>query len=315
MEVNNDKIEDLSEDIIPNDDIDTTNVDNDEIEDLSEDITPLEEIEAQNDLSDVQDTEILLESDSKYETNLLDETETLVDNNLMTDDLMEQQATSEDILIYNEDLTDNISQESESNSLTEDELMSNELIMEEDSNDLAYEELNLETSNEDIPILDLDTQTEENNISTTNKLNFENDINTLQFDADVSDNKIEEFESDVDNAILLEPVNNPETSLQETDSDLLKENETLYNEQEVSQPIKTDYSVFDYVPSEATENVDTNSINNKLDNLNEQRPDLNIKSIFELKYKENLTVEEIAYKLNLEKQDVVKALDEIIDVV
>jgi hypothetical protein len=58
-----------------------------------------------------------------------------------------------------------------------------------------------------------------------------------------------------------------------------------------------------------------NEIERKLADLNKKNPELNILKIFELRYKQNLPIENIAEELQLEKQAVVTALDEIVELI
>ena len=77
-----------------------------------------------------------------------------------------------------------------------------------------------------------------------------------------------------------------------------------------------DYSAFNYTPiEEKASNIDTNTISNKLINLSNNKPELNILKIFDLKYKQNQTIEYIAKELNVDKNIVITALDEIVDLI
>ena len=86
--------------------------------------------------------------------------------------------------------------------------------------------------------------------------------------------------------------------------------------QEEIVPKAVDYSVFNYTPiEEKASNIDTNTISNKLINLSNNKPELNILKIFDLKYKQNQTIEHIAKELNVDKNIVITALDEIVDLI
>lgn len=76
-----------------------------------------------------------------------------------------------------------------------------------------------------------------------------------------------------------------------------------------------DYSIFTFTPQEKDEDVDVDDIKSSLEQLNSKHPELNILKIYELKYKNNDSVAEIATQLNMEEEQVLEALNEMIAVV
>ena len=76
-----------------------------------------------------------------------------------------------------------------------------------------------------------------------------------------------------------------------------------------------DYSVFNYEPEIDNDDIDVEGISKELVELNHKRGDLNILKVYELKYKENLSVQEIALQLEMSEDSVIEALSEIIAVV
>ena len=99
------------------------------------------------------------------------------------------------------------------------------------------------------------------------------------------------------------------------DSDLM-----MSEEKEVKIAKETDlapvnYSAFEYNPDEKGNYYESDDIAAKLFDMDKQEPDLNILKIFDLKYKHNLTIEEIMAELNLEKQDVIAALDKMVELI
>ena len=130
-------------------------------------------------------------------------------------------------------------------------------------------------------------------------LNENDNIDITLFD-DNEDNPEQDF--GIENSLTLEPAN--ENS---------EEYATAENTEPTFKPV--DYSLFNYVPETHNEDIDIQNLENKLAELNEQKPELNILKIFDLKYKQNLPITEIAEKLQIEKQDVLSALDEIVDLI
>ena len=77
----------------------------------------------------------------------------------------------------------------------------------------------------------------------------------------------------------------------------------------------TDYSVFNYNPAENSEEIDEEEIANSIYDLERRKPDLNILKIYNLKYKENNSISEIASKLNMDEDEVKEAVSELISIV
>ena len=95
--------------------------------------------------------------------------------------------------------------------------------------------------------------------------------------------------------------------------------EQTEDKEEPEQPSDTvsviDYSVFNYEPEIDNDDIDVEGISKELVELNHKRGDLNILKVYELKYKENLSVQEIALQLEMSEYSVIEALSEIIAVV
>ena len=79
--------------------------------------------------------------------------------------------------------------------------------------------------------------------------------------------------------------------------------------------MSVNYSAFEYNPDEKGNYYENDDIATKLLDIDKQEPDLNILKIFDLKYKQNLTIEEIMAELNLEKQEVIAALDKMVELI
>ncbi len=100
--------------------------------------------------------------------------------------------------------------------------------------------------------------------------------------------------------------------LQETTDVFLEEN-IEQEEEELPEISKTDFSVFDYSPEPQSDDAD--EIAKEIMAENNKYPSMKIAEVFNLKYKENLTADEISEKLGMQKSEVFAALNKIIDLV
>ena len=130
---------------------------------------------------------------------------------------------------------------------------------------------------------------------------------------------IDSLEEFSDTSLELEE--NPTLSI-DTDLEINDINETtgeeLLSEENDKTPINdtaVNYSVFNYIPDKNTEDIDIDVIIKDLSELDRKRPELNIVKVYELKYKDNLSVSEIALQLEMSENNVIEALSEIIAVV
>ena len=80
-------------------------------------------------------------------------------------------------------------------------------------------------------------------------------------------------------------------------------------------PRQSDYSVFSYSPEEQTKTFDEDGITQKLISLDSENSNLHILEIFDMKYKQSLSIDKIAEELQTDKQYVVAALDKIINII
>ena len=78
-----------------------------------------------------------------------------------------------------------------------------------------------------------------------------------------------------------------------------------------------DYSKFNILSSNNEEDIsyDAEEIVEEILNLNNKRPELNISKVYELKYKENQSVPQIANQLEMSEGSVIEALCEIVALV
>ncbi len=129
---------------------------------------------------------------------------------------------------------------------------------------------------------------------------IENNQNNLNIEPDISDNLSIDF-------------NNSDISIEENSA---SQNNNADIAGMVIQTHKDiDYTAFNYIPEENKYISNINEISNKIIELDSNKPNLHILKIFDLKYKQNLTIEQIAEKLSVNKQEVVLALDALVDLI
>ena len=91
--------------------------------------------------------------------------------------------------------------------------------------------------------------------------------------------------------------------------------ETNVQEEEHPQFVQTDYSKFSYTPNDISDDIDTDRLVKELEELNTKRPELNIFKVYNLKYKDNCSVSQIASQLNMNEDDIVEALSEMVAII
>ena len=109
------------------------------------------------------------------------------------------------------------------------------------------------------------------------------------------------------------------SSLEELEPEPLFEPEELteVSPEEPQTFATTDYSKFDFTPenNDPDNTIDIELVTKDLQELANKNPDLNILEIYNMKYKENAQIAEIATKLDLSENKVIEALNEIIAVI
>ena len=260
----------------------------------------LQEEDAENSIIEEADDDLDLQADSSNEENLLqeDELENNADNelNLQTEENIEEQALEEEpsaVDTLEEQAVDDLmldSNDEEVDLLSEggnldDDIISNtedELSMEIDTN--LDEDLLPETD------LDSDLLGDSNDDLTLTEDNTSNELFAEQQEFSLEEED-EEDDDDGDNNKIASTTTSTNTS--------------------------TDYSVFSFVPKNEglEEDLDIDLIVNDLATLDEKNPDLNILKIYNLKYKDNQAIPNIASELNMNNDKVIEALNEIISVI
>ncbi len=288
--------------------------------------------------SDVSDIENLSELNVEEKT----ETETETEKLILTDDTTELDADS-----YSEPETFSAEENDDILSAEEDFII-------ESPNEVDTEELEViepetgkielsqktgfsdDSSNfEDVEMLELEnTESEQEKIDLSDDGLFENEVedsllmqenNDAPVLIDGLQDDIEELGSqetfdlsgeDSETILELNEDDSIEPFEDNTESDLVVFEDNKEDDISENKEFKpADYSAFDYSPQEKETKYDSGEIVSKLLDVEQQEPDLNILKIFDLKYKQNLTIEEIMAELNLDKQEVIAALDKMVDLI
>ena len=342
---NSTSIENIEQDNIQDELLDSDEIDENELVNYSEvsnidDLSDLQvEDNAVTDTENTDDLEIEEENSDLIEenNNILENTEdsVLIDNlndedNSVLIDEEENNITDEiheDNIVSDYDILDTINEESELSK--EPESAENIDINTDETNDEELEILELsepETDEEQIEYTEEDDTLEEldyNELEDNELIEDtieESDIpedSFLQEDNSDESFSLDENEEEDDDIILETEDSNMDITLvnDTTDSafEVLNNNEDVKPIESKFKPI--DYSAFNFNSQYKENSSENNNIAAKLIDINKQNPDLNILKIFDLKYKQKLTIEEIMAKMNLEKQEVVDALDKMVELI
>jgi len=232
------------------------------------------------DIDSEEESEEELEQDTEMNLNVEPDSSVL-------DDYVEDFEPLDTVLESDEIITE-VSDLSEENSVESDLILTEDTAESIDSDFLEESEENADTELqiEDNINLDLAMNEEEDSLSEENEI-LSDDIEEDLLSQDFDEEKPEE-----------------EQQVQEVDSE---KTEIVHKE--------IDYSAFDYTPESKPNETDLSGVVSKLIELNEKEPNLNILKVFDLKYKKNLTIEEIAEELQKEKQDIIAALDEMVKLI
>ena len=159
---------------------------------------------------------------------------------------------------------------------------------------------------------------------TTDELTVEDDeLATLNPEEGSEESALEAFAADEiqqeDNLLELDESQNNDFDLlmDDNNSDLtLDEGEGLLEiTEDVTSHQPIDYSKFSFTPSNNNEDIDVEELAKDLKELNTKRPELNILQVYDLKYKENSSVQDIATQLDMSEDSVLEALSEMVAIV
>ena len=265
------------------------------------------------DLSDLQVEDVTETEESDTLDIVAKENNDKVVENIFTDDEDENEESEEMIQDLDQNTNIDILEEESEDTDSKNDILANS----EDENDLEILDFSEpQEVEEQIGFAEEDTFggiEEEDLFAVSNEeQDLEEDIEPVISDADDSIGFIEENEEG-----LLEPDNIMDITLESEnpDSDLMMSAEGEVEKEEEANFVSVNYSAFEYNPDEKGNYYENDDIATKLLDIDKQEPDLNILKIFDLKYKQNLTIEEIMAELNLEKQEVIAALDKMVELI
>ena len=214
-----------------------------------------------------------------------------------------------------------------------------DISLDDASEDTATEEIQDFETEEIKPIVDAD-------VSASEEIVTNDDVETIE-QSDESLKPMLDFEdlTPADNDLeTLEPTDSLDLDLQEDDnSDSLLEPEsldespldvindnglnqiadvittTLENPENTSSENidfkPTDYSVFSYSTDKYKDDIDAKEIVNEIKDLASKHPELNIINVYNLKFKDKLTIPQVASELNMSEDNVIEALNELVAIV
>ena len=76
----------------------------------------------------------------------------------------------------------------------------------------------------------------------------------------------------------------------------------------------TDYSIFSFSTDKYKDDIDAEEIVNEIKDVAAKRPELNIINVYNLKFKDKLTIPQVASKLDMSEDNVIEALNELISI-
>lgn len=291
--------------------------------------------EKQEELTDNQDNELdeIITSET-LETEDLEESEPVVetaeDNSVLDTDLEISDLDNEDANIVEDNQNDSLElNDLEEVSLTDTTEAGNDDIQEFE--ELETEELEPTDDTElltDVQAesmaddnLEIPEPTEELQESELDDLtDTDNDFETLEpaetLDLDLQEDDNQDSLTEVD-------------SLEESPLDVINDNgleqiadvitETLENPGNTSSENTdfkpTDYSVFSYSTDKYNDDIDAEEIVNEIKDLASKHPELNIINVYNLKFKDKLTIPQVASELNMSEDNVIEALNELVAIV
>lgn len=270
-----------------------TEIDTDTVTEIETEILPVEEDvledepellpEADGGLS-METEKLSLDTEDNFET--VDEIVDSVDENIqMSEDNLTLEGDTDSLLMQEDDFASQA-----------DENFENVL-----SEDAASDDFSFDGGEDDLSIglADIDTDSISLADPVSDIQEFD-DTQDIQLSASFEDNG---FNQDVDSSFEL----TEEESIEPISADSAQASQAGFKQ--------VDYSLFDLPQKEADGDIDIKNIELALADLNKQKPELNILKVFELRYKQNLPIANIAEELQLDKQAVIAAIDEIVDLV
>lgn len=311
--------------LISNDDkleIETSNIDTQDEISVSDNELNVLIGENDNEISDIDaQTEIVNETTESTEPETIKESEqvSLELNDL--DEISEEEETQHD-------KTDEIQTAEEVDSielepvLADDSTLeiSNEPLLQNDEIE-THEEETLELHQDDstnfnsLDIEDLNPVEEDSDTFETKDLEILNSDDTSDVTLDIQDDdNIELLEtSTADDSPLDVISNNGLNQIADVITTTLEYPGNTSSENTDFKP--TDYSVFSYSTDKYKDDIDAEEIVNEIKDLASKHPELNIINVYNLKFKDKLTIPQVASELNMSENNVIEALNELVAIV
>lgn len=311
--------------LISNDDkleIETSNIDTQDEISVSDNELNVLIGENDNEISDIDaQTEIVNETTESTEPETIKESEqvSLELNDL--DEISEEEETQHD-------KTDEIQTSEEVDSIELEPVLADDSTLEISDEPLLQ--------NDEIEIHEEDTlELHQDDSTNFNSLDIE-DLNPVEEDSDTFETKdLEILNSDDTSDVTLDIQDDDNIELLETSTaddsplDVISNNglnqiadvitttlEYPGNTSSENTDFKpTDYSVFSYSTDKYKDDIDAEEIVNEIKDLASKHPELNIIDVYNLKFKDKLTIPQVASELNMSEDNVIEALNELVAIV
>lgn len=311
--------------LISNDDkleIETSNIDTQDEISVSDNELNVLIGENDNEISDIDaQTEIVNETTESTEPETIKESEqvSLELNDL--DEISEEEETQHD-------KTDEIQTSEEVDSIELEPVLADDSTLEISDEPLLqndeieiHEEETLELHQDDstnfnsLDIEDLNPVEEDSDTFETKDLEILNSDDTSDVTLDIQDDdNIELLEtSTADDSPLDVISNNGLNQIADVITTTLEYPGNTSSENTDFKP--TDYSVFSYSTDKYKDDIDAEEIVNEIKDLASKHPELNIIDVYNLKFKDKLTIPQVASELNMSEDNVIDALNELVAIV
>lgn len=291
--------------------------------------------EKQEELTDNQDNELdeIITSET-LETEDLEESEPVVetaeDNSVLDTDLEISDLDNEDANIVEDSQNDSLelndleevsltdTTEAENDDVQKFEILETEELEPTDDTELLtdIQAESMADDNLEIPEPTDELQESELDDLTNTNSDFETlePAETLDLDLQEDDNRDSLTEVD---SLKESPLNVINDNGLEQIADVITEtleNTELPSKEEIDfKP--TDYSVFSYSTDKYKDDIDAKEIVNEIKDLASKHPELNIINVYNLKFKNKLTIPQVASELNMSEDNVIEALNELVAIV
>lgn len=199
--------------------------------------------------------------------------------------------------------------------------------------DNAPETLNADFDTELEPVAELETEDnleeitlDDNSAEVSDLLPTQDDIEPLSEDLSLESDDMLSLDLQADEGLSLEPAEESENSnpldvINEDSLDQIADviTTTLQAPSESSLILTedfkpTDYSVFSFSTDKYKDDIDAEEIVNEIKDVAAKRPELNIINVYNLKFKDKLTIPQVASKLDMSEDNVIEALNELISI-